>query len=588
MAHFVKLNTPLRAVQKYPTTGAQEERFKNRGWSKASARNLWRLWNDPTFLTSEERISLDAVEPFDEWEEFALFGCHYFLLVASTAAETSGWESSEGKPSSSSNDCSNHTVVPSIAFEMEYSENPKAQGSRRFGAVMPLKSQNRTQDIVGVFGGMGLNTRLNTYDVYTADLAGGMHSSGRAASVVPSSRMCHSITDLGEAGALLVGGRTSPDNVLADCWLYHKWLDAWERVDDLPLPQYRHGAVNLGQGHVLISPGKIDSRNISTDFFIWSRNLGWVKCNVGVVEKPLPSYGATFIGFDTSNDAPISRGGLLAGGMSGDGLLLEEVWEFDLRNMSSQVSGVAEPLQEFPIGNNTDLGLQEPVITFKRAPKINDGSSLAIARFGASVVYHQGVAWVVGGIFKNEMLDESRGFVSIDSQLQVSRAVLSSPTGPVPRPLLIGSSVVSIGDLLLVMAGSAVCFSFGTFWNKGCYTLRVVHGTEKQVLIEVPKLWSFTCTVAPAKASGVPAELPLPSSANSVISVPTVKIRSTVEFDRILRIAKPVVMEGFDLGPCVDLWTSDYLKSTVGSDREVSRSHKTYLDIIMTVTGDCP
>jgi tRNA wybutosine-synthesizing protein 4 len=43
------------------------------------------------------------------------------------------------------------------------------------------------------------------------------------ASSFPSSRMCHTITDIGDEGALLVGGRTSPDNALADCWIFHKW-----------------------------------------------------------------------------------------------------------------------------------------------------------------------------------------------------------------------------------------------------------------------------------------------------------------------------------------------------------------------------
>jgi tRNA wybutosine-synthesizing protein 4 len=40
-----------------------------------------------------------------------------------------------------------------------------------------------------------------------------------------------------------------------------------------------------------------------------------------------------------------------------------------------------------------------------------------------------------------------------------------------PRPLLIGSSIQYIGGKLLIMGGSAVCFSFGTYWNKGCFTL---------------------------------------------------------------------------------------------------------------------
>lgn len=77
-------------------------------------------------------------------------------------------------------------------------------------------------------------------------------------------------------------------------------------------------------------------------------------------------------------------------------------------------------------------------------------------------------------------------------------------------------------------------------------------------------------TVAAAKPTGLPVGLPPPASANSMISVPRVRIGSAVDFDQILRSAKPAILEGLDLGPCENLWTSDYLKKKVGTDREVS------------------
>lgn len=334
MAHFNKLHTPLRAVSKYPTTLAQEERFKTLGWSKASAWNLWQLWNDPNFITSQERVSLDIPEPFDEWEEFALFGCHYFLLVADNAATR---DSSEKAFPYANNGSVSQDVARSVEVEVAYSENPKAQGCRRFAAILPLRGSTRTEDRVGIFGGMGLETRMNTYDVYAADQSINISSIPFGTAIIPPSRMCHTITDLGETGALLVGGRTSPDSAFADCWLYHKWLDTWERVDDLPHPRYRHGAVNLGQGHVLISPGKSNSRDISNDFYVWCRALGWIKCVPGPGGIPTLSYGATFTTFECSLDASGTRRGLLAGGISEDGRLLEEIWEWELRNFSDQV-----------------------------------------------------------------------------------------------------------------------------------------------------------------------------------------------------------------------------------------------------------
>ena len=195
-----------------------------------------------------------------------------------------------------------------------------------------------------------------------------------------------------------------------------------------------------------------------------------------------------------------------------------------------------------------------------------------VARIGASAVNHQGQTWVIGGVIKNEMLNESRSFSLVDGQLQVSRAVISRISSSIPQPLLIGSSLVSIGDSLLVLGGSAVCFSFGTSWNKGCYTLRVVDGAGKgglQSPVEGPR-WRYMHTAAPAKPTGLSGGAPLQLSANAMVSTPRVKIGSAVEFDQILQSAKPAILEGLDLGQCTELWTSDYLKEKVGATREVS------------------
>jgi tRNA wybutosine-synthesizing protein 4 len=196
-----------------------------------------------------------------------------------------------------------------------------------------------------------------------------------------------------------------------------------------------------------------------------------------------------------------------------------------------------------------------------------------MARFGASVVNHQSQTWVVGGIIKNEILDESREFHSIDTELRVSRVELSKPHGFAPRPLLIGSSIFSVGKSLVVMGGSAVCFSFGTSWNKGCYTLQVVDRSgcsEGRSPVEVTKsCWGFMYTAARLKE--LHAEVPPSTGANPVFAVPRVKVGSADDFAQIAQLAKPVIVEGLNLGPCTKLWTSDYLKETIGTYREVSQ-----------------
>lgn len=336
MAHFEKLQTTLKAVKKYPTVSAQEKRFQALGWSSVFARNLWELWSDSDFVTSAERRSLDCIEPFDEWEEFALFGCHYFLLVAHSAKLPIDPKDDSRVPDTTAT----ATSKRSMQIEMIYSEFPTSQGCRRFAAALPLRCHNGTYDRIGNFAGMGPSTRNNSYDVYATDQLGSLPFHSNGSDVVPGSRMCHTITDVGDLGALLVGGRSSPDNALAECWLYHKWLNAWERLDDLPRPRYRHGAVYLGDGHVLVTPGRCDSQNIADDYLVWSRRFGWTRCTYGSSGIPRATYGAILAvsGLEYPLDLRPSICGLITGGISEHGVLQQDVWEWEIRNYASEVS----------------------------------------------------------------------------------------------------------------------------------------------------------------------------------------------------------------------------------------------------------
>lgn len=80
LSHFEKLSTPLRSIEVYPTVESQISRFQERGWSFIEIKDLWQTWSSEQFVSDSERIALDDVEPFDEWEEFILFARHYFVL----------------------------------------------------------------------------------------------------------------------------------------------------------------------------------------------------------------------------------------------------------------------------------------------------------------------------------------------------------------------------------------------------------------------------------------------------------------------------------------------------------------------------
>lgn len=323
MGHFNKLQTRLGAVQKYPTIDAQSQRFHSLGWPNNLVYNLWELWGRSDFASSEERKFLDTIEPFDEWEEFALFGCHYFLLVANTRTNDDIFKHEHANVSAPADLSTYSTQISAI-----YDKNPTNQGHRRFGAALFTMGEHRSMDNVGVFGGMGMSTRLNSYDLYSYS---GYKSTRpyipALSSISPSSRMCHTITDLGNTGSLLVGGRLSPDQGLTDCWLWHKWLNTWERVDDLPHPLYRHQAIKLDEDRVLVAGGRINSQVVSSDYYTWGRRTGWVKCTILAGEAPVPTYGSVLAPGYRDKDCSI---GYLAGGISADGLLQQDIWRWQV------------------------------------------------------------------------------------------------------------------------------------------------------------------------------------------------------------------------------------------------------------------
>lgn len=350
LAHFDKLGTTLKPVLAYQTTQAQEKRFTDAGWPTVRARNLWDLWGSDNFLQPEERIALDDVEPFDEWEEFALFGCHYTLLTAHTKAAEGATTADQFDPGplpgqlwneSKTAEKTKETVDKrNLTVEVKYTENPKNTGIRRFGAPMSLRGLNGHSDLLGNFGGHGLNNRLDSIDVYQKTGDDGLFFQSPVTSG-PSSRMCHTLTDLGDAGSLLVGGRTSPDRALTDCWFYNKLSSVWERVDDLPIPMYRHSAIALDDAYVLVTAGKQDTKTIIAESFIWHRQTGWKVCESdwvipwGVLGVDYPSvFGAILLVEDkkpliTAGNA--MHYGSMTGGITEDGRVSKMAWKWILK-----------------------------------------------------------------------------------------------------------------------------------------------------------------------------------------------------------------------------------------------------------------
>lgn len=551
--HFDKLKTPLKSVFSYPSLGSQKDRFVHLGWSRVDVESLWSTWSSETYLTPEDRCKLDEVEPFDEWEEFAIFGSHYCVVRATNDPSTRGSHAVHLSPNPEMK------CVASLTTVTDFSGSGK-NSQRRFGAPMTIENQFGQKLVANVFG-LGNTTRLTSVDLFTSNSTSrrlNMPSAG------PSTRMCHAILDLGVHGNLLVGGRGSPSNPLKDCWLFDKSRRCWQRVQDLPTPLYRHAATRLGRSSMaLVVGGKTGSSSVFSGCLLYQPDGGgWTECKVSG-PSPQPVFGAILenvdeeLGTDDASSTLIMYRGILAGGILQDGTVAKKAlwWHLEL-----SCEG-------------------KPVIRFRPLPESLSVTTGCLSRFGAStLVDGNGRLLVVGGIVENSVLPKEQEIVIIDTTGSNLKAVAAGPIvkahGSIPRPLLAGMSVSMVDDeKIVIMGGGATCFSMGTYWNKGCYTLAYsLQHIGDGVTWNPPPMqkWQFhqTSQITEGNTTNVDVVAEAQAIRPQVLQIPRVRLGSSDAFAEVMRSGRPVVIEQCDLGPCSQ-WSSHHLVERIGEDRQV-------------------
>ena len=545
--HFDNLKTPLQSIHRYPRSESQERRFRDAGWPSAKARSLWDLWDDSSFITSSQRVALSEVEPFDEWEEFALFASHYFLLIATNTPEVDKSFFSRARIIL---DIENFDFIDRIAIsemsDISSFDFTQEFGSyRRFGASVPISANTILHH-----GGLGTQKRLNTTQIFESD--GKENTDLRLPPLAIEPRMCHTMTMLDGNCCLLVGGRTSPDRALSDCWLYKD--KTWERVEDLPLPLYRHSATIVSSDElnecVLIYGGRSSGGKVSNDWLLWHNSTGWVKLAViGASIKPRFGASMSFTG---------PRDGVLLGGMMDDGTIVSELWHWSISctNMYHSIQ----------LSSNLKInGLAE--------------RHLAVTcRVGACLTWSSNSLILIGGVAK-QFLSQNLEIIQLNpkqsnSTLDESTIYEASPLCHTPKdqvPLLIGHSASSFKNSVVITGGGCVCFSFGTYWNYSLSALQIG-------ACDKPKVWAemrhgeLICDSAPQeKEANDSSQVSKPFLRDEKIKreVTKVNILAPRQFERLMNNSKPFLMENMGLGTCIEGWTLEYLKTKVGAERSV-------------------
>ncbi|KAH6614225.1 hypothetical protein C7974DRAFT_73126 [Boeremia exigua] len=546
LTHFDKLHASINSVKQYQTLAQQSSRFLDAGWpSLELVDNLWALWSDDSFTPPSLRRKVDAIEPFDEWEEFALFGAHYFLLVASNAQADAAT-----LPDVSRHYTDAHVDSSSgpTSISLRSVELPKDSTwtPRRFNAAFTLG-----EDTIAVHGGQGPQNRLSSI---SALARGNAEFQIQAKSTLqPSARMCHTITNISEASVLLVGGRASPAQALADCWLMSQ--GEWSAVDDIPSPRYRHSAVSVNLSHglsqsagILVFGGKSSDGAVLDDWLLWTPNSGWHSI---LIDGPRPParFGAAISVLAAAQSAQTL--GLLVGGIGACGTVLDDVWEWSL-------SGTAPPRLSFRDMTN----------------KVRSGlTNSTHARVGATLLPWGDALLLIGGVPK-------LGIVSLAEEFML---LTHSKTGidiqhpkihlPAYWPLLVGSGIRAMSrDEIVVAGGGAVCFSMGSFWNEQYLTLTPCE-TETNLRAPLFPQKSNTSLVAETtmrdERKVLPRKNKKAAKGPKSVAIARVQLHTPQDFAALVKTSKPAIIAGLEIGPCTELWTTEYLESKLGSDREL-------------------
>ncbi|KAL8934106.1 MAG: hypothetical protein Q9211_005402, partial [Gyalolechia sp. 1 TL-2023] len=543
LQHFEKLRSPLRCIQAYPTLEDQESRFLKAGYRTAHARTLCDLWqDDSTFMSPDLRLTLNSVEPFDEWEEFALFSSHYFLLEAFK----SPWTTS--KVGTSSIRVLHSSRIPSGALPNHEAINLQVTSSsnngrrRRFGAMIQY-----SESTIGFYGGVGHKGRMQDTDRY---LTSGCEARRERVPDPPThiqARMCHTITRLQDGKDLLVGGRTSPDEALHGCWL--RSSEGWSAVGNLPIPLYRHCATAVTVGRdtkdvgVLVFGGRTTGGASVRQWFLWQESRGWSEVHGTGPNDAGYRFGAAIL-------ATHANRGLLFGGMMEDGVLCDWIWEWSI-----VYPGSAGPLVQL-----------ERRLDIQISPRI-----------GACLVSSPVGLLLIGGVSKSpipkeeEILclwDRDRGKAEGLQEFGISPVTLDFGSS---RPLLVGHAACDSGNSVLVVGGGAVCFSFGAHWNEDIWTMHCSNHSEDS---NTAQRWIAGKNEPLDGRSerglrGEDSRAATTYAANSE-EILRVKIDTAGDFDRLIAEGKPFVMEGLDIGNCTKNWTVEELIKKIGPDRIVT------------------
>ncbi|XP_063162163.1 tRNA wybutosine-synthesizing protein 4 isoform X1 [Candoia aspera] len=319
--HFSRLQSPLHSLTSYPDCKAQQMRFLQRGWTECRIMDMNEFYG--CFVPGEEQKRIQALEPFDEFEEWHLKCSHYFILAASKG------EALFATPVFSRMEafltrcapCFAGTVAACLCGTGGATAGPKRYGHR---SVLLAPGVILTTGGFGDHGGR--HGRLTELHILIKHEDGWKSDEVRLAELGMAwdGRLFHTVTLLRSGWAIALGGRKSPVNPALEILRLRGLGDAdslspsnpvielaqLPPVKGLSLPRWRHTAAEVtheGQAYLFIYGGCSSGQSVQADWcFLHVEEL---YCQQIPVEGPIPA------GRHSHSACSWAGGVLIAGGL---------------------------------------------------------------------------------------------------------------------------------------------------------------------------------------------------------------------------------------------------------------------------------